>query len=263
MIGNKKKKIEGENSKDTKPTIMYRLALQKRFLYIKRIFKFRHMDFEFALWQMVYLFIAPKKVYRNFSYHQETKRQWARDDPAFLVLLTAWLFIVSIIFGVVLKLSFVGILKLIVWVICVDCIGFGLLVAGILSLAANRYLRYPGGEQHKEKVEFGYSFDVHLNAFFPLLIILHLVQLLYFVFPDHSFIGRFFGNTIWLIALLYYFYITFLGYSALPFMRGTVMILFPVIVIFFIYCISLFYSSLNFSKLLFNFYEFRVSHYVV
>ena len=29
----------------------------------------------------------------------------------------------------------------------------------------------------------------------------------------HLFIARFFGNTSWLIALTYYIYITFLGYS--------------------------------------------------
>jgi len=45
------------------------------------------MDFEFALWQMIYLFIAPQKVYRNFNYRKQTKSQFARDDPAFLVLL--------------------------------------------------------------------------------------------------------------------------------------------------------------------------------
>lgn len=28
------------------------------------------MDFEFALWQMIYLFIAPQKVYRNFGYRK-------------------------------------------------------------------------------------------------------------------------------------------------------------------------------------------------
>lgn len=31
------------------------------------------MDFEFALWQMLYLFIAPQKVYRNFHYRKRKK----------------------------------------------------------------------------------------------------------------------------------------------------------------------------------------------
>jgi UNC-50 family len=28
------------------------------------------MDFEFAMWQMLYLFVAPQKVYRNFGYRK-------------------------------------------------------------------------------------------------------------------------------------------------------------------------------------------------
>ncbi|XP_057314302.1 protein unc-50 homolog [Hydractinia symbiolongicarpus] len=259
MLSQKSVKKEAEG----KSSIMYRIALQRRFLYIKRIFKIRHMDFEFAIWQMVYLIIAPKKVYRNFSYHQETKRQWARDDPAFLVLLSAWLFFSSIIFAVVLKLSFVGFIKLLFWVIFVDCIGFGLIVAGLLSLFANKYLRFPGGEKHREKVEFGYAFDVHLNAFFPLLLMLHVVQLMYFLFVPTSFSARFFGNSIWLIALFYYFYITFLGYSALPFLKGTVSLLFPIVGVVLFYLVSLIYPSLNLSHMLMDFYRLRVSHYAV
>ena len=148
------------------------------------------------------------------------------------------------------------------WVIFVDCIGVGLLIAGILSILSNRFLRYPGGEKHYERVEFGYAFDVHLNAFFPLLLILHLVQLMYFLFDNSSFAARFFGNTIWLIALMYYLYITFLGYSALPFLRGTVVILAPVVGLVLFYLISLIYPALNLSQMLMHFYKVRVSHYV-
>lgn len=63
----------------------------KRYKYLRRLLHFRHMDFEFALWQMLYLFTSPQKVYRNFHYRKQTKDQWARDDPAFLVLLSIWL----------------------------------------------------------------------------------------------------------------------------------------------------------------------------
>ena len=68
------------------------------------------MDFQFAFWQMIYLLISPQKVFRDFQYRKrkrkiftveplkfvlyfclETKNQWARDDPAFLVLLSLFL----------------------------------------------------------------------------------------------------------------------------------------------------------------------------
>jgi hypothetical protein len=45
------------------------------------------MDFEVALWQMLYLCISPVKVYRSVYYHKQTRNRWARDDPAFVVLL--------------------------------------------------------------------------------------------------------------------------------------------------------------------------------
>lgn len=63
----------------------------KRYKYLRRLLHFRQMDFEFAIWQMLYLFTSPQKVYRNFHYRKQTKDQWARDDPAFLVLLSIWL----------------------------------------------------------------------------------------------------------------------------------------------------------------------------
>lgn len=57
--------------------------------YLRRLIKIKQMDFEYALWQMLYLFVAPQKVFRNFGYRKETKSQFARDDPAFLLLLLA------------------------------------------------------------------------------------------------------------------------------------------------------------------------------
>ena len=63
----------------------------KRYKYLRRLLHLRQMDFEFAVWQMLYLFTSPQRVYRNFHYRKQTKDQWARDDPAFLVLLGVWL----------------------------------------------------------------------------------------------------------------------------------------------------------------------------
>ena len=34
------------------------------------------MDFEFAFWQMLYLFVAPQKVYRNFGYRKGLERKF-------------------------------------------------------------------------------------------------------------------------------------------------------------------------------------------
>ncbi|GFG28690.1 hypothetical protein Cfor_05975 [Coptotermes formosanus] len=115
--------------------VAYRLdcmtAAAKRYKYLRRLVKFRQMDFEFAFWQMLYLFIAPQKVYRNFHYRKQTKSQFARDDPAFLVLLSFWLCASSVGFALVLQLGFWGFVKFLVYVIFVDCIGVGLLIATV------------------------------------------------------------------------------------------------------------------------------------
>jgi len=45
-------------------------AAAKRYKYLRRLLKFRQMDFEFAIWQIINLFIAPQKVFRAFQYRK-------------------------------------------------------------------------------------------------------------------------------------------------------------------------------------------------
>jgi len=45
-------------------------AAAKRYKYLRRIFKCHQMDFEFAIWQAIYLILSPQKVYRNFQYRK-------------------------------------------------------------------------------------------------------------------------------------------------------------------------------------------------
>ncbi|XP_038016788.1 protein unc-50 homolog isoform X1 [Motacilla alba alba] len=185
----------------------------KRYKYLRRLFHFRQMDFEFALWQMLYLFTSPQRVYRNFHYRKQTKDQWARDDPAFLVLLSIWLCVSTVGFGFVLDMGFFETIKLLLWVVFIDCVGVGLLIATLMWFISNKYLVKQQNRDYD--VEWGYAFDVHLNAFYPLLVILHFIQLFFinYVIISDSVIGYFVGNTLWLIAIGYYIYVTFLGYS--------------------------------------------------
>ncbi|CAH3170604.1 unnamed protein product [Porites evermanni] len=235
------------------------LSTSMQYKYLRRILKYRHMDFEFALWQMLYLCISPRKVYRNFHYHKQTKDQWARDDPAFLVLLSIWLCVSSIGFAIALHIPFIGFLKFLLWVVFVDCIGVGLIIASLLWFFCNRYLRISTAYDPGQRVEWAYAFDVHLNAFFPLLLILHVIQLFCMqIIIDHPlFISRFIGNSLWLIALIYYIYISFLGYSALPFLRKTVVLLYPVLLVVIGYVVSL-AVGWNIGQAFMQFYRYRV-----
>lgn len=45
-------------------------ASAKRIKFLKRLTKIGHMDFQFALWQMIYLFVSPQKVFRDFVYRK-------------------------------------------------------------------------------------------------------------------------------------------------------------------------------------------------
>jgi len=231
-------------------------AVAKLSRYFRRLIHLRQMDFEFASWQMLYLLIAPQKVYRNFMYRKRTKDQWARDDPAFLLLLALSLAGSSVLFALTLGLSLAQFIAFFLWAVFIDCIGVGILVATIIWFLSNRYLR----RVKDQDVEWGYCFDVHLNAFFPLLICLHVIlPLLFLGFIDYpNFFSRLLGNAIWCVAVIHYLYITFLGYTALPILRKTHVFLYPVtfVLIFFVSTIS---AGWNISRTFMDFYHYRVT----
>jgi hypothetical protein len=136
-----------------------------------------------------------------------------------------------------MKLTFFNIIKLIVWVVFIDCIGVGLLIASVYWFLTNKFLLKNKKGNHD--VEWAYCFDVHLNAFLPLLIILHFFQLPFLMsntffchliktyvikiinysfqaIIDHDwYVSSIISNTFWLVAISYYFYNLFLGFSGM------------------------------------------------
>lgn len=130
-----------------------------------------------------------------------------------------------------------------------------------------------------QDVEWGFCFDVHLNAFFPPLILLHFFQFFFYngidietlnciVLTSHFFltdiishewfISRLLGNTFWLVAVLYYMYITFLGYSSLHILNRLHLLLTPLPLVLLIYIVSL-TSGLNITHSLMTYvYKKRV-----
>lgn len=215
------------------------------------------MDFEFALWQVLYLFIAPQKVYRNFHYRKQTKSQFARDDPAFLVLLVVSLCVTSLAFAGVLGLTFARTLWFVFYVVFVDCIFAGIIVATFFWLVTNRFLR---NSQLDPDIEWGYAFDVHLNAFFPPLVILHFFQLFFYgwlVLRSELFLSRLLGNTFWLLAFSYYIYITFLGYNCIPHLKNTRYILLGFPIAFILYVVTL-VMAWNVTYSFVDFYKYRI-----
>ena len=96
------------------------------------------------------------------------------------VVATLFLFVVSSLgFTIALHLGFFGFWKFLCWVVFIDCIGIGLCIASVMWIISNNFFL---NKRHETSfpVEWAYAFDVHLNALFPFLIILHGIQLLLF-----------------------------------------------------------------------------------
>ncbi|KAG0097829.1 Protein unc-50 [Podila epicladia] len=209
-------------------------------LFLRRLFRFPHMDFQFALWQMVYLCISPRIVYRNIHYHKQTKNQWARDDPAFMVILSGVLCCSAVAWGLVYGHGMMGILRMMLYMVFVDFVVIGVVVATICWTIANRFLARASVYSTEQSVEWQYAFDIHCNAFMPVIALLYIIQMVFMkVLVKDFWICSLLGNTLYMVAIVYYCYITFLGYNALPFLRHPEMFLYPITIFVVLYVLAL------------------------
>ena len=68
--------------------------------YIRRLCDIKQMDFEAAFDQILNLIsFDPSRVYTSFYYRKQTKNQWARDDPAFMVLQVTFLAVCALAYS--------------------------------------------------------------------------------------------------------------------------------------------------------------------
>ncbi|XP_063933094.1 protein unc-50 homolog [Zophobas morio] len=209
--------------------------------YWKRIFYFQHMDFEVAFSDLKNLCYQPKKVYENIYYNKQTKLQWARDDPAFLVLLIIFLLVTSCGYYVYFRFSLRLFIIFVCRLILIEFFGLGAVISTLLCFIGNKYLLQSPPHSVPQSIEWAYAFDIHCNSFFPLFLILYVLHLFFKpIINSTSFLSLLFSNTLFLIASCYYCYTTFLGYKALPFLRKTVYILSPVLPLTLFYGISVY-----------------------
>ncbi|ELU43723.1 UNC-50 domain-containing protein [Rhizoctonia solani AG-1 IA] len=170
----------------------------------KRLFKFSQMDFELAAWQLTYLCVAPASYFfiisRNLLPRLETKNTWARDDPAILWLVSA------------LQSSGMGLF-----------IRFTSSINHPLHRGFSNTLLLSPSQSPPTKVEWAYTFDVHTNAFFPVFLILHGLQLVLLpVVSRDGWIWMWMGNSVWVVGL-----------------TMTELLLFPLLPLFAAYAVSL------------------------
>ncbi|KAF3186438.1 hypothetical protein TWF788_003298 [Orbilia oligospora] len=229
------------------------------------------MDFEMAIWEMTCLLISPKKVFRSMYHNKrtahrhsqqlaidvqgktnelpntETKGHWGRDDPSFVALLSFFLLLTSIAWGLAYTPSFLSIARLALVLTFVHFLSGALLVATAGWYLAGRFLRkgrtgrFGATPSADGELEWAYCFDVAVRAFFVAFFFLYIVQ--FFLMPLLSknwWISLFIGNTLYLVAFSFYCVVTFLGYNALPFLSHTEVILFPIVAFVIVWVVSLF-----------------------
>ncbi|KAG7022476.1 Protein unc-50-like protein, partial [Cucurbita argyrosperma subsp. argyrosperma] len=180
--------------------------------YLRRIVKWQQMDIEYTFWQMLQLCTSPKVVYQHTKYHKQTKNQWARDDPAFVVICSLLLAVATLAYCAAYDHSASHATFVVISVLLSH-----LLITGAI-LATCCWL---------------YAFDVHCNSFFPMFVLLYVIH--YFISPllvAHGFIPLLLSNLLFMIGASYYHYVNFLGYDVLPFLEKTTFFLYPIGVVF-------------------------------
>ncbi|KAK9448324.1 UNC-50 family-domain-containing protein [Limtongia smithiae] len=214
-------------------------------IVLRRLLKPPTLDFETAIWEICYLFISPKKVYRQMYYR--TKDTWARDDPSFVLVLSGFLILSAIAWGVAYSPGFFPIVRLMFDMVLVDFLLVGSVLATLSWFCVNRFLRQRMGRgvmsmtQQDTNIEWAYCFDVHCNSFLIIWFCLYVLQFVMLpIILKNNWFSLFLGNSLYLGAFTYYVIITYLGFSSLPLIEHTEYILFPIPVVFVLYLVSLF-----------------------
>lgn len=218
--------------------------------YFRRLIRPKQMDFEFAFWLMVQLCFAPKKTYLHISYHKETKNQWSRDDPAYVVLLGGLLFLSASVHCLTFGDGLAKSVGIVFYVVLVDFVLCSVLIATCFWSFANRVLR----RKNAPFVEWLYAFDVQCNSYFVLFVFLHLFQFAFSpLLRSTHFIACCLSNALYVFAFSFYHYLNFLGYSSLPFLAQTELFLYPIGVLILVLPISI-VTRFNPTKFVFSLY---------
>nr|BBC28483.1 uncharacterized conserved protein [Eudorina sp. NIES-3984] len=207
--------------------------------YLRRFLKPRQWDLEYTFWLMLQLCISPKTAYRHTAYHKQTKNQWARDDPAFIVVCCALVAVASLAYCVTFGNSVWDAVLIVLSAVLVDFLMLGVSMATACWLITNRFLRKRNLHHHQSDRPLTwtfmcrlYAFDVHCNSYFPFFLVLYVLQ---FVLSPlllwQSSLSAALSNALYVVGLGLYNYMNFLGYSSLPFLERTEVFLWPIGVI--------------------------------
>lgn len=211
----------------TPSTISDRFRNFKRMF--KRLFKPTTLDFETAIWEIIHLIIYPKKMYKTHYYYKQQstngKSSYTRDDPSFIILLTGFLSISAIAWGLAYTPRFWDIIKLIIYMVVIDFYLTGFVIATVFWLVTNRIFNngLTNPRYSLNYIEWGFCFDIHCNSFLVIWCLLYIVQFLFLPIlrMKNSIIGLILGNSLYFGSIGYYFVITLYGFNSLPFVTSS------------------------------------------
>ncbi|KAG6761364.1 hypothetical protein POTOM_034579 [Populus tomentosa] len=205
-------------------------------LYLRRIIKWQQMDVEYTFWQMLHLCTSPKVVYQHTKYHKQTKNQWARDDPAFVVICSLLLVVAAMAYCAAYDHSAGHAVFVVISVLLFHFLISGAGLATCCWFLTNAYLREEAPNSHvvEQRVEWQIHGCMHLMCTAILssqCLSCFMVMIHYFLSPllvAHGFIPVLLSNLLFMVAASYYHYLNFLGYDVLPFLERTTFFLYPI-----------------------------------
>lgn len=200
-------------------------------LFIQRSVQLDQMEFDSAFLQMHSLCANPSLVNKMVRARKATKNRFYRDDPGFVVLQVIFLVVLSVATG------FTGfglfdvwsIILLIFWNL-VSYAFWSVLLSTITWIIANKWLLDNSymGDLHSN-VDWPFSFDIHCNGYFFYFIWAKVLSFICFpILTLPYFLARLLGNSILLVGVSGYCYITFLGYLELPMVVQQQKLLYPI-----------------------------------
>jgi len=205
----------------------------------------------YALWFLLQLVTSPKTAHRHVSYHRQSKGRWSRDDPSFTLLVAALCLGGALSHAAALAHGLGSAVRGTLLAVVVGFLGSGVVMAAVgWSLAnAGPGVRGGGGGSEgttttttagvssssspdassfssSEPVELAYCFDVHANAFSAVALLLYCGQVVLLPFllltskggaaPPFVFLSSLLSNALFAASAASYWYLTFLGFAALP-----------------------------------------------
>ncbi|EKE42909.1 hypothetical protein ENUP19_0347G0010 [Entamoeba nuttalli] len=173
-------------------------------------YKYIGRNTEYYDWFLINIILHPQTVYESCKYQHSLTQQWNRRDHAITKIVTLFNIILSFIFSITF-VSLRWIIPYILFDVIIPMI-IGIIIAVILFYLCKS--SFTTGDSFTVR----YSYDIHINAYFCYLLISHVLIFILspFLFKP-TLTATLFSNIITCLSIIYYIYITYLGYSILPF----------------------------------------------